>query len=143
MAYIAVLMLVTVAATGSLGKTYTPCALAKELVHVHKFDRSSIYDWICLVEAESSFRTNALGKNKNGSKDYGLFQVNDGYWCAPPGPHNDCKVNCNKLIDDDIHDDVRCIRIIHKRHGFDAWYGWKNKCRGNNRGRQLLAGCTL
>ena len=56
--------------------TYDPCALAQELVHKHGFSRKKIYDWICLVDAESSFMTEALHtQNYDGSNDHGLFQV--------------------------------------------------------------------
>jgi len=57
-------------------KKYNPCDLAQELVQKHGFSRELIYDWICLVEAESSFKTEAINdKNSNGSSDHGLFQV--------------------------------------------------------------------
>ena len=34
------------------------------------------------------------------------------------------------LLNDDITDDIKCAKLIHKRHGFNAWYGWKNHCNG-------------
>ena len=48
------------------------------------------------------------------------------------GAGADCNVACSKLIDSNIADDVACAKIIYKRHGFDAWYGWKAKCKGQN-----------
>ena len=35
-----------------------------------------------------------------------------------------------EFLDDDITDDCACVKIIHKRHGFSAWYGWVNNCQG-------------
>ena len=35
-----------------------------------------------------------------------------------------------ELLDDDITDDIICAQKIVKRHGFAAWYGWKNNCDG-------------
>jgi lysozyme C len=34
------------------------------------------------------------------------------------------------LLNDNIDDDVACAKMIWNRHGFDAWYGWKNNCKG-------------
>ncbi|KAI1299250.1 Lysozyme [Halotydeus destructor] len=137
-------LLVCLTVDSSWSKMYTACALANELVSVYRFKRNTIYDWVCLVEAESTFETDVLGKlNQDGSIDYGLFQISDAYWCSPPGPFSECNVDCSKLIDDDLRDDVRCVRVIYKRHGFSAWEGWKSKCRETSRGRQLLDGCTF
>ncbi|WP_407809573.1 hypothetical protein, partial [Staphylococcus aureus] len=87
-----------------------PCELAKELVHKHGFDKNTIGDWICLVKYESSFDTSAKGgPNWDGSYDHGLFQINDRYWCAPPGPHNECGVTCDELRSDDITAVVKCV----------------------------------
>ena len=36
-----------------------------------------------------------------------------------------------ELVDDNISDDIACTKIIFNRHGFNAWYGWKNKCQGS------------
>jgi hypothetical protein len=34
------------------------------------------------------------------------------------------------LLNDDISDDVKCAKLIYRRHQFSAWYGWKSKCNG-------------
>lgn len=34
------------------------------------------------------------------------------------------------LVDNSIADDVKCAKLIFKRHGYMAWYGWRNKCKG-------------
>lgn len=31
---------------------------------------------------------------------------------------------------DNIDDDITCAKKIFKRHNFNAWYGWKNNCKG-------------
>lgn len=114
-------------------KIYNRCQLAKELVQKHGFDRNSIADWICLVKSESSYDTAAKGgPNSNGSYDHGLFQINDRYWCSPPGPHNDCGVTCSALRSDDITASAKCAKKIFRRHGFNAWYGWKKACEGKD-----------
>ncbi|XP_018013227.1 lysozyme c-1-like [Hyalella azteca] len=127
----AVLLAVISLSASCHGKIYTKCALAKELKCVYGFAQSSLADWVCLVQHESSFNTAAVGQNK-GSKDYGLFQINDYYWCNSGTGTNDCNINCDKLKDNNIADDVKCAKKIFARHGFNAWYGWKNNCKGKN-----------
>ncbi|OWR44725.1 lysozyme II [Danaus plexippus plexippus] len=89
-------------------------------------------DWVCLVEHESGRNTSKIGKvNKNGSRDYGLFQINDKYWCSNTSSKGkDCNVTCAEVSQDDITKAATCAKKIFKRHGFNAWYGWKNHCQG-------------
>jgi hypothetical protein len=42
----------------------------------------NITDWMCLIEKESSYRTNITGKkNEDRSWDYGAFQVSKKWFC--------------------------------------------------------------
>ncbi|XP_049541918.1 lysozyme c-1-like [Anopheles darlingi] len=111
------------------GKTFGKCELAKILVD-KGISKSAVPDWICLVQHESAFSSTATNKNKNGSTDYGLFQINNKYWCDSGYGTNDCKIACKSLINDDITDDIKCAQLVHRRHGFNAWYGWLNHCKG-------------
>ena len=37
---------------------------------------------LCLVDHESDYQYDAVNDaNSNGSKDYGIYQINDKYWC--------------------------------------------------------------
>jgi len=38
----------------------------------------------CTAFYESSWNPSATNHNTNGSTDYGLFQVNNNYWCSDP-----------------------------------------------------------
>ncbi|OXA64167.1 Lysozyme [Folsomia candida] len=102
------------------------------------------FEGVCTAEAESSRRTEALGgPNSDGTYDHGMFQVNDNYWCSTSSvPGKDCNVRCDSLRDDNLTDDVACIRLIYNRHGFDAWYGWQARCRGQDVS-QYLIGCGV
>ncbi|KAA0193879.1 hypothetical protein HAZT_HAZT003127 [Hyalella azteca] len=143
----AVLLAVISLSASCYGKIYTKCALAKELKCVYGFEQSSLGDWVCLVQHESSFNTAAVGQNK-GSKDYGLFQVNhiiinDYYWCSSAGKGiNYCNINCDKLKDNDIADDVKCAKRVYSRHRFYAWNGWKDNCQGKDLS-SYISGCNL
>ncbi|XP_058053456.1 lysozyme c-1-like [Anopheles bellator] len=125
-------IVVTIAVVGCVavsGKTYGKCELAKELIK-NGIPKASVANWVCLVQHESAFNTAATNKNRNGSTDYGLFQINNKYWCDSAYGSNDCKVQCRSLTNDDITDDIKCAKLVFKRHGFNAWYGWKNHCQG-------------
>nr|AXS59148.1 c-type lysozyme 2 [Leguminivora glycinivorella] len=114
-----------------LARELKRCPLVREL-RAQGFPEDKLRDWTCLVENESSGRTDAKGTvNKNGSRDYGLFQINDKYWCSnTTTPGKDCNVTCADLLTDDITKASTCAKIIFKRHGFRAWYGWLNHCDG-------------
>ncbi|CAL1602331.1 unnamed protein product [Knipowitschia caucasica] len=90
----------------------------------------SLADWVCLVENESSFNTNALNsRNRNGSKDYGLFQINSYYWCIDGGVNtaNGCNINCEELYEVDAA--VSCAkRVVQDRNGIRAWMAWVDHC---------------
>nr|BAK20441.1 lysozyme [Haemaphysalis longicornis] len=116
--------------SASSAKKFGRCELASILTR-NGIPKNKIADWICLATAESSLNSRAINRNKNGSKDYGIFQINNGYWCSP-GRHNICRVACSALQSDNIAPSIKCAKKIYQRHGFDAWYGWKNKCRGKN-----------
>ena len=81
--------------SGFNAKKYTECELAVELVQ-HGFPRASINDWVCLVKSESGMDTKLTNiYNKDGSKDWGLFQINDRYWCKGSArSKNVCGFNC-------------------------------------------------
>ena len=36
---------------------------------------------LCLVNHESGFQYDIVHENSDGSKDYGIYQLNDNYWC--------------------------------------------------------------
>uniref|UniRef100_A0A1B0AVU7 lysozyme n=1 Tax=Glossina palpalis gambiensis TaxID=67801 RepID=A0A1B0AVU7_9MUSC len=119
------------------GKIYNKCELAQELYHKHHIPMEQIATWVCIAQHESSFNTAAIGRlNADGSADHGLFQISDLYWCSHGRKGGKaCSIPCDKLLDADISDDVRCIKIIYDQHtrisgdGFTAWTVYKPYCR--------------
>ncbi|KAJ4427705.1 hypothetical protein ANN_25357 [Periplaneta americana] len=86
---------------------------------------------LCLAKSESSLRSHIVGgPNRNKSFDYGIFQINNKYWCGEGKKGGDCNLNCADLKNDNIGDDIECARKIQRRHGFKGWYGWQKKCQG-------------
>ncbi|XP_026471311.1 lysozyme-like [Ctenocephalides felis] len=120
---------VALVATMAEAKIFTRCGLAQELLK-QGFPKTKLDHWVCLVEAESSRNTAAVGPaNSNGSRDYGLFQINNKYWCSNGVAGKDCNVKCEDLTTNDITKASKCAKLIYQRHGFTAWYGWQAKCQ--------------
>ncbi|XP_077485982.1 lysozyme C-like [Amblyomma americanum] len=115
---------------GSRARRYGRCELASILVR-NGIPRSRIPDWICMATAESSLNSKAIHKNQDGSTDYGIFQINSAYWCSP-GKLNMCNVPCSALRSDDIAPSIQCAKKIYRKRGFNAWVGWKHKCKGKD-----------
>jgi len=118
------------------GKVYERCELAKELRYKHDIPMEHIATWVCIAKHESSFNTSAIGRlNWDGSEDHGLFQISDLFWCGQNGKA--CGLPCDELRDNDITNDVDCIKIIHKEHtrlsgdGFTAWAVYP-RCKGQS-----------
>lgn len=99
-----------------------------------------IRDWLCLVKHESSYRYDVTNDNSNGSRDYGIYQLNDKYWCGRGSTKYSrcwqintygCGVDCAYFLNADLTDDTECAVKIKGCNGFGKWYGWLNKCQGD------------
>lgn len=114
------------------GKEFDKCSLAVEMDRLG-VPRTELPDWVCLAQYESSFNTAKIHTNKNRSKDWGIFQINDRYWCKPTDGRqsaNSCNISCDDLITDDITKAVQCARTIKKqRRGFTPWVAWVANCQ--------------
>ncbi|XP_037813936.1 lysozyme B-like [Lucilia sericata] len=113
--------------------TYNRCSLVRAMRNIGvPFDQ--LARWACIAERESSYRTFVVGPpNSDGSRDYGIFQINDRYWCQPPSGRfssNGCRINCNALLGDDIRPSMNCVQQILRQQGWGAWSVWRF-CSGN------------
>jgi hypothetical protein len=75
-------------------------------------DKSNLITAVAIALAESGGNPDAVGTNTNGSKDYGLFQINDG--------HKDL---FNEFTWNDPNDNARMASRVYKDSGFNAWTG--------------------
>uniref|UniRef100_A0A0A9YFL1 lysozyme n=1 Tax=Lygus hesperus TaxID=30085 RepID=A0A0A9YFL1_LYGHE len=100
-------------------RIFTACELAFELAKPeHNVSLWQIPTWVCIARHASSFDT-----AYNDGVHYGIFRIWGHHWCK------ECNINCHKLTDDDLTDDIRCVvhKVFpaHSRHGrangFDAW----------------------
>lgn len=123
-------------------KIYKRCELAVELKYKYEIDAKEIRVWVCIAKHESNFNTSAVNL---ASGDHGLFQISDLYWCGVNNKNGACYSNCRSFEDEDIGDDLRCIRRIfneHKRlsgNGFNAWVVYTQYCKENT--ENYIQGC--
>ncbi|XP_055531056.1 uncharacterized protein LOC129721947 [Wyeomyia smithii] len=129
-----------------VGKVYQRCELARELYNKHNLPFEQIATWVCIAHRESNYNVSAIGRlNADGSEDHGLFQISDIYWCSPPGKGWVCNLPCSDLEDNDISDDLECMKLIFEEHtrlsgdGFNAWSVYKPHCKG--RSDHYIKGC--
>jgi hypothetical protein len=67
----------------------------------------------CITKLESNFDSKAVNKNRNGTVDAGLFQINE-IW----------KEKCHyKLYS--TEDNIDCALIVFKAQGLNAWTTYK------------------
>ncbi|CAO1385454.1 unnamed protein product [Diamesa hyperborea] len=79
------------------------------------------------VDPEESDESEELFQNVS---DLLIFKslLNGDWWCSKEdGIEDGCDMNCTDLIDDDITDDVKCIKQIISVQGLDAW-GLNRQC---------------
>ncbi|CAG9840778.1 unnamed protein product [Diabrotica balteata] len=123
-------------------KVYDRCELAKDLQYVYEFPKEEISTWVCIVQHESNFNTSAVNR---GSGDHGLFQISQLFWCSVDNVGLACNANCASFRDNDISDDVKCVKTIFKEHsrisgnGFNAWTVYGYYCKRDT--SKYLDGC--
>lgn len=109
--------------------------MAEELKTKHGVKENDLSTWVCIAKHESLFDTTAINEY---SGDHGLFQISELFWCGKNERGGVCKIDCAKFRDDDISDDFKCAKKIHKDHkrlqgdGFKAWVVYEQFC---SRGR--------
>lgn len=131
------------------GKRFGACELARYLSHQRGIHHSDIPTWVCIATKESNRNSRSVSKkNWNGSRDHGIFQINDKYWCTASGPAGkECHAKCSAFEDDNIADDVRCVEKIHaqtrraKGNGFKAWSTYQF-CNTHAKVQAYVRGCN-
>ncbi|XP_078416526.1 lysozyme C-1/C-2-like [Cetorhinus maximus] len=147
-----ILLILSALFAGASPYTYQKCELARVLQSkgLDGYHGYSLANWVCLVQYESSYDTHAINHNRRGrivvSTDYGLFQINSYWWCddgQTPNTHNGCHKRCADFLNNNIDDDIVCVkRVVRDRQGMNAWYGWKNNCKGQDLSH-FLDGCNI
>lgn len=104
------------------------------------FPESIVPTMVCTAKWESSFYERASNRNRNGSTDRGLFQVNSIHLGGTRG----CPTSGEALYS--AATNTRCAYAIYKMQGLRAWYGYrahKSECDSYRlRGGSSPAGAT-
>ncbi|CAD7081920.1 unnamed protein product [Hermetia illucens] len=128
----------------AVAKVFERCELAKLLKDKHRLSIDEVANWVCIAQHQSNFNSGLrTGAPDNGA--HGLFQISDQFWCSPPGKGDACGVSCDRLRDDDLTDDIDCVRRIYDEHqrisgdGYTAWTMYTRFCKG--RAKKAIEGC--
>ncbi|KAH8266919.1 hypothetical protein KR026_010607 [Drosophila bipectinata] len=145
-----------------LAKRYLRCELARKLLEQHGFERTLLSNWICLLEHESELDTSRTTTNPNGSRNYGLFQINSRF-CQEGRKGGTCNVKCegkrtgilliiihicyvnffSDLLDDNLREAAACAKRIQTSDGFRHWNGWQRYCRNTQNLPNLKVICGI
>lgn len=109
---------------------------------------SDLRDWLCLVKHESNYHYDAVNSNTH---DYGIFQINRGYWCDRPNGYSGttcwrlntygCADTCASFTNSDITNDANCAVRIKNCKGFRDWYAWRDYCSDVSGSDYSYSGC--
>jgi lysozyme C len=100
------------------GKRYSEAQIAG-LVRAAGFPENKVATMVCTAKWESSFYERASNRNRNGSTDRGLFQVNS----IHVGGTRGCPSSGDALFTASTN--VKCAYAIYKAQGLNAWYGYR------------------
>lgn len=108
----------------SKGGRQSECDVARYLKNAG-FPQNTIGTMVCISKYESSWNCDATNKNKDGSTDYGLFEINSYYWCSgdPTSKYNECGASCASLMD--CQKNTNCAYKVYREQGYNAWYGYQ------------------
>lgn len=119
-------------------KIYKPCELAHELLDVHHVPLEEVGIWVCLA-GRANYNASLIGPlaEDGRNRDFGLWQIFSEWWCGLDGPGGICGIECSKLADNEITDDLKCAQLIVREtmaksgDGFTAWPIYTTRCKAN------------
>jgi C-type lysozyme/alpha-lactalbumin family len=127
-----------------VAKVYNKCELAKELYEIYGVPFEKIGTYVCIAERQSNFNTQALGQGSY----YGIYQISSEYWCDNTGftSGKACGLHCNNLLDDNLSDDLQCMRTIideHERISGNGFNAWPSGLSCQEQGNSYIADCSI
>lgn len=121
------LILVLIALSFELGvtKKYKMCEFAQEIFEKHNVSRNDVFKHMCIASTE-------LDTTSDGTL-LGIYSIGSEWWCGEKAPSGGCNLKCSKLIDEDLSDDVACVKKILSQQGLLAWDTTEQDCIEENR----------
>lgn len=108
------------------GLQYGRCGFARALNRLGVSQGNTLDTYVCIATAESSLNTDAVGPpNSDGSTDYGIFQLNNRYWCDDGHfpSSNGCHVSCQNLLGESgVTLSLQCADTVRREGG--GWNAW-------------------
>src|SRR5690242_7872463 len=95
-----------------------PSAEVAQILKSVGFPDDMLGPMVCTAKYESSFFERASNKNKNGTVDRGLLQVNSVHLGGAS-----CPRTAEALYD--AKTNAKCALVIFDEQGIEAWYGYK------------------
>jgi len=84
----------------------------RQVLNKAGFPAKAIPSMLQIAHCESSFSATAENVNRDGSVDFGLFQINERNWVG-------CNVNKTELSDP--YNNAKCAYQIWQHQGYGAW----------------------
>lgn len=105
-----------------------------ELAHVmHENGLTNISRWLCMTQEMSQHNSSLeyIKQNEAGgfTSGHGIFAIYYPYWCGINENSGGCNINCANLRDDDLRDDIECVKTILNQQGIVAWQYGLDKCK--------------
>ncbi|XP_030054234.1 sperm acrosome-associated protein 5 [Microcaecilia unicolor] len=89
-------------------------------------------DYACLAYYKTFYDTSYQHSTEYGITEYGIFGIRN-CWCNEyEGDNNPCGIPCSDLTDENIFDDMDCVKTIIFQNGMDEWYSWSENCEGKD-----------
>ena len=104
-------------ATLDLSKPLPPITVARYLVDAG-FPNHAIPKMVCTAQYESNFYAQARNRNRDGTHDTGLFQIND-VWLKV------CRVTRVQLLNPQVNSE--CALRVYQLHGMKAWRAYQKR----------------
>ena len=91
---------------------------AAQILRNAGFPDAAVGKMLCAIKYESNFYEKASNKNRNGSSDYGLLQINSIHLGS-----SGCPSSASALYN--AATNAKCALRIYNSQGINAWYGYQ------------------
>lgn len=112
--------------SSSVAKKFTLCEFAKEVYMTGEVPFSQLVHHVCVADTRSKFDSSG---DLMTNSFLGIYRFGKQWWCGVDVPGGGCNLTCDKLVDNDITDDIKCALETIKRTGTGAWELKDSNCR--------------